>query len=238
MKVSSRFVVVVVGVLFALLTSACQAAALSPSTSSAAQIPQITLKAKDFSFEGPKQVEAGLVSITLENDGQEEHHAQLLRLNDGVTMDQVMEAMKKGPEAALAMVTTAGGPSVVMPGKSQQVTLDGTGSTDPDGDALSYTATGLPTGLAIDPAEGAVEADLLALHDDLAQAAEAVQVGPGPDLRRYLAGFLAGLARQTRDDELAAASLALVDPEAGLAGLSHILGDRLARTEAFRSGAA
>ena len=38
---------------------------------------KIIIKAYDYSFEGPTQIEAGPISITLENEGQEPHHVQL-----------------------------------------------------------------------------------------------------------------------------------------------------------------
>ena len=95
----------------------------------------------------------------------------------------------------------------------------------------------LPGRGAVAPlAEGEVMADMLALHDDLAQAARAVGAGPGPDERRYLAVFLAGLARQTHDTDLGAATADLADPSAGLQGLARILGDRLTQTAPFRPG--
>jgi DNA-binding response OmpR family regulator len=86
-------------------------------------------------------------------------------------------------------------------------------------------------------AGGEVTADPLALHDDLAQAAAAVQAGPGPAERVYLAGFLTGLARQTHDKALGAASAALADQREELQTLSRLLGDRLAETAPFRPGA-
>jgi hypothetical protein len=88
------------------------------------QIPQITIKTHDYSFEAPAQIEAGLVSIRLENEGQEPHHVQLVRLNDGVTMEQLQAKLQQGPEAALPLVTLDGGPGVVPSGKSQQVTVE------------------------------------------------------------------------------------------------------------------
>lgn len=93
-------------------------------TTGITQIPQITIKAHDYSFEAPAQIEAGLVSIRLENEGQEPHHVQLVRLNDGVTMEQLQATLQQGPEAALPLVTLDGGPGVVPSGKSQQVTVE------------------------------------------------------------------------------------------------------------------
>ncbi|MEZ5796511.1 MAG: response regulator [Paracoccaceae bacterium] len=87
------------------------------------------------------------------------------------------------------------------------------------------------------PDSGEVVADPLALHDDLALAAAALQAGPGAEERRYLAGFLTGLARQTHDPDLGAACAGLADPHTGLQRLSRLLGERLQQTAPFRPGA-
>lgn len=90
----------------------------------AAPIPQVTIKAHDFSYEGPSKLNAGLNTIKLTNDGQEMHHAQLARLNDGVTMEQLQQALQTDENAALGMVTLVGGPGVIDPGQSTEVTLN------------------------------------------------------------------------------------------------------------------
>jgi DNA-binding NtrC family response regulator len=76
-------------------------------------------------------------------------------------------------------------------------------------------------------------ADSAALHDDLVQAAQVVGMNPGTDQRRYLAGFLAGVARQTRDAALSEATDALRDPGAGLHRLARLLDERLQQSEPF-----
>jgi hypothetical protein len=93
-------------------------------TATTSEIPQVTIKANDYSFEAPAQIEAGLVSILIENEGLEPHHVQLVRLNDDVTMEQFQATLQQGPEAALPLVTLDGGPGVVPSGKSQQVTVE------------------------------------------------------------------------------------------------------------------
>jgi hypothetical protein len=91
---------------------------------SAPAIPVIVIKAHDFLFEGLSKLEAGLVTFRLTNDGQEPHHAQLARLNDGVTMEQLQQALQESEQAAFALVTLAGGPGAIDPGQSTEVTVD------------------------------------------------------------------------------------------------------------------
>jgi hypothetical protein len=115
MSRNSRFIFAVV-LLIAGLAVACAPAA--------APIPPVTIRARDFSFEAPAKLNAGLTNIKLINEGQEMHHAQLARLKDGVTMEQLGQVMRDNPNAALGMITLAGGPGAIGPGQSTEVTLD------------------------------------------------------------------------------------------------------------------
>ena len=113
----NRFIAVIAASLGALMiVSACQIPV--------AAIPEVVIKAADFSFDAPDQIEAGLVSLRLENVGHEDHHMQLVRLNDGVTLEQLEAALQQGPEAALALVTLAGGVGRATPNHHEQVVLN------------------------------------------------------------------------------------------------------------------
>lgn len=104
--------------LVAAILSACSS--LAP----AAQPARLTLVAKDFAYDLPAELPAGLTTITLKNEGAEPHHAQFARVNDDVTDEQIMAALQQGPDAALPLVTLPGGPAVVPPGQSTEVTID------------------------------------------------------------------------------------------------------------------
>ncbi|WP_309667421.1 response regulator [Tabrizicola sp.] len=86
---------------------------------------------------------------------------------------------------------------------------------------------------AIAAEDTAATADPMALRDDLATVAAALRAAPGPVQRAYLSGFLGGIARQTSDTQLGAASQTLAAPGAALEPLAALLQDRLARTDAF-----
>jgi hypothetical protein len=81
----------------------------------------ITITAHDFSFDIPDEVGAGYVTMTLINEGEEDHHAQLVKLNQGVTVDDFMAALEGGPEGVFPLVSFQGGPGVVAPGDQQTV---------------------------------------------------------------------------------------------------------------------
>ncbi|MDP2739414.1 MAG: response regulator [Pseudorhodobacter sp.] len=85
---------------------------------------------------------------------------------------------------------------------------------------------------------GLPPADPQALRDDLARAADLIATASDPVQRKYLIGFLTGLARSTHDRALAQAA-ALADGENGLADLAGMLARRLAnRADAFAPNSA
>ena len=123
MKQKPLFITLAI-LLLAVVLSACGTAAASSKPAAGSAIPEITIKAADFSFDAPEQIEAGVVKVNLVNDGHEPHHAQVVRLNDDVTLDQFQTALQQGPEAAFPLVAFVGGPGLVDPGLETQVTLD------------------------------------------------------------------------------------------------------------------
>jgi DNA-binding beta-propeller fold protein YncE len=96
-----------------------------PQSHQANTLREIFIKATDFSFDVPEELEGGLVVVTMENDGAELHHLQLARLRDGVTINQVQKILAEGPEEALfELLEWVGGPSIVSPGGRSQVVLN------------------------------------------------------------------------------------------------------------------
>lgn len=87
-------------------------------------IPEISIDAVDFSYAAPESISAGWVRVKLTNSGQEPHHVQFLRLNDGVTLQQFQDALKQGEGPALALVKQMGGVGVIAPAGSAQVVIN------------------------------------------------------------------------------------------------------------------
>lgn len=105
--------------------TARQPTASPPAAAAQPAATPLTITARDYSFDAPDVMSAGPVSIVLQNEGQEAHHAQFVRLNDGVTLEQFGAALRQGPPAAFPLVTFRGGPSVTDPGQTSfAVTLD------------------------------------------------------------------------------------------------------------------
>jgi hypothetical protein len=82
----------------------------------------VTVTANDFSFDAPGKVPAGTVTIRLVNKGKELHHAQLIRIEDGKTLDDVAKALKNPTGPIPSWVKWVGGPNAVLPGKETDAT--------------------------------------------------------------------------------------------------------------------
>ena len=105
-------------------TSTSPSAETSPSES-ASPAAQLDVEAKDFSFVAPAQVAAGVTRVTVNNTGQEEHQAQIVRINDDKTFADLTAALQQpDPAAALALVTLSGGPTGVVPGATGSTTVN------------------------------------------------------------------------------------------------------------------
>ena len=100
------------------------AAEATPTEGAAGEIPELDVTAADFSFDAPASIAGGLTRISFTNSSQlEDHQAQLLRLNEGVTFDDFTAALPEGEAAIIPLVTAAGGPGA-GPGLSNENVLD------------------------------------------------------------------------------------------------------------------
>ena len=91
-----------------------------------AQAPEVVITATEYAFAAPDQIGAGSTSFVLVNNGQEQHHAQIARLQDGKTLDDLTAALRSGNEGAIfALLEFVGGPASITPGaRSARVTVD------------------------------------------------------------------------------------------------------------------
>jgi hypothetical protein len=85
--------------------------------------PAIVIRTTDHKFAAPATVRAGFTTIEIVNDGADFHHAQMARLNPGVTTAQALAALRKGLEAFVPLVTLVGGPGLVAPRGRERVSL-------------------------------------------------------------------------------------------------------------------
>lgn len=85
---------------------------------------RFAITARDFSFDAPLRTTAGLNAVSLMNVGADPHHAQVVRLKDGVTVGQFGAAAAESEFAALALITLEGGPGTILPGGRADVILN------------------------------------------------------------------------------------------------------------------
>ncbi|MEO7042173.1 MAG: hypothetical protein ABI035_07930 [Gemmatimonadaceae bacterium] len=98
--------------------------AASATVTAAPRAPNvITVHAKDFAFDGPKQIPAGLTTINMINDGPNLHHVEMIRLDSGKTIAD-LEKQLSLPSAPPAWAVFTGGPNAVDPGKTSSATID------------------------------------------------------------------------------------------------------------------
>jgi len=86
-----------------------------------ATVASITVTARDFEFDAPATVPAGLVNIRMINAGKELHHAVLVRMDQGKGSRDLGEALAKNEVPAWA--TFVGGPNAVDPGTESNASV-------------------------------------------------------------------------------------------------------------------
>jgi hypothetical protein len=142
-------------------------------------LPEIAIDAADYSYTAPDAIPEGWVRVKLTNSGQEPHHVQFLRLNDGVTLDQFEEALKQGEGPAMAMVRQMGGVGAIAPSLSAQAVLNLPAGeyvilclVPSPSDHIAHHAKGMIKGITVQPANGAAaiepKADLMVHMQDFA----------------------------------------------------------------------
>jgi plastocyanin len=91
----------------------------SAEGTAAAHPATITVTASDFAYAAPDTVAAGATTIRLVNTGKELHQAQLIKLEEGKTLEDVARAMKSGGPIP-SWIKFVGGPNAVAPGQEGQ----------------------------------------------------------------------------------------------------------------------
>ena len=91
-------------------------ASASPSASGGA-VSELPIAATEYKFGAPASTPAGPTRIVVKNTGKEDHQAQVAKLNDGATFQDLTAALQSGDiPGALGKLQLAGGPTGVTPG--------------------------------------------------------------------------------------------------------------------------
>ena len=110
-----------------LVLAACGGAdrpADQPSTPAVVQPPVVTFTATDFAFQGPDTIAPGFTTLRMVNQGPQEHHLILARLDDGYTLDSLTAFMQKDPAGVPPFATWRGAANAVLAGDSTGSTVD------------------------------------------------------------------------------------------------------------------
>lgn len=83
----------------------------------------VTVVTHEYAFDMPESIPAGLTTFLLKNEGQQEHHLEVARLDDGKTIADVLEAVRHPDAAFPTWMHPAGGPNAAMPGEETNATL-------------------------------------------------------------------------------------------------------------------
>jgi len=102
--------------------AAAGAGATSSTPGGGGSIQDVTITAKEYSFDMPDSLNPGLTKIKLVNAGKQQHTAQLVRLNQGTTPAQVTAALQdeQNPQGIFKIITAAGGVNATPGGKDNE----------------------------------------------------------------------------------------------------------------------
>jgi hypothetical protein len=79
-------------------------------------ISEVSFTAADYTFSGPDEIAEGWVKFVLTNEGPQPHHIQLVKLDEGKTVDDLKTALAAEPEIYPAWARVYGGPNAPDPG--------------------------------------------------------------------------------------------------------------------------
>ncbi len=137
------------------------------TTDSAPAVPQVvTIVAKDFSYEAPDTIAAGMVTLKLVNQGPDLHHVQLLRFSEGKTYADFtagMATMQPGAPMP-SWIREVAGPNTPVPGGETSITASLEAGNYaiicfiPGADQIPHAMKGMMRPLTVVPASGAVAA--------------------------------------------------------------------------------
>lgn len=104
----------------AALLGALTACAPKPSAAPA----EVTFTATDFAFAGPDSIPPGFTTVHLANNGHQDHHLMLGRLDDGKTLQDLIAFAQAHPGAEPPFMSWHGAANAVGPSLSTAGTVD------------------------------------------------------------------------------------------------------------------
>ncbi|HEX5435582.1 MAG TPA: hypothetical protein VFW98_00380 [Gemmatimonadaceae bacterium] len=178
-RLSTASFVAVAAALAACSHSDAKYAAASDSAAPAVAPNVVTVTARDFAFDAPDSIPAGLTTLHLVNSGKQLHHMQLIKLDSGKTVADFAKAMKSmKPDSPLpSWAHEAGGVNAPRPGggeASATLTMDpGTYAmicVIPGPDGVPHVMKGMARALTVVPSSA--PAATMPVADDTVQLSD------------------------------------------------------------------
>jgi hypothetical protein len=144
-----------------------QASQASGDTAPAGSPPAasaVTITTSDFAFDAPAEIPAGLTTFHLVNRGPSPHHVQLIKLEQGKTVEDYMAALKAGGPPPQWGVP-AGGPNPPEVGDTATTIMPLAAGNYamlcfiPTPDGVPHMAKGMVRALTVTPAAGTAAAE-------------------------------------------------------------------------------
>jgi uncharacterized cupredoxin-like copper-binding protein len=118
---------------------------------------EMRVVARDFAYDIPDTVPAGVTTIRLTNQGADMHHFYLVRLAEGKTLDNLL-AETRG-DALPPWATALGGPNVAPPGAESAIMVElepgnyAALCVIPASDGIPHVAKGMSTSFVVVPSD-------------------------------------------------------------------------------------
>lgn len=87
-------------------------------------MPSLVIEAVEYGFRTNGSIPAGMTMVQMKNLGQEDHQAQFLRLNDGVTLPQLQTLLQTDQSGVEKLATLVGGPGTVAAGSASAAMMN------------------------------------------------------------------------------------------------------------------
>ncbi|MBA2278517.1 MAG: hypothetical protein H0W06_12225 [Chloroflexia bacterium] len=95
------------------------------ATPAVATYPEVVITATDYAFDIPATIDGGWTLLTIDNQGQDLHHALFLRPTGDATVEDIQAAMQESdPGALFELASSFGGPPSVGPGERATVAMN------------------------------------------------------------------------------------------------------------------
>ena len=125
----------------------------------------VVIRTTDYAFAMPDTIPSGVTRLRLINAGPAMHHAALIRLNNGATMDSLQRFLSSPPGPPPAWLEWVGSPNVPAPADSTDVITDlapgqyAAICVIPDSTGRPHFVLGMVKALTVVPAAGVTAAE-------------------------------------------------------------------------------